>query len=71
MSNFPNALSKHNNLAENYATRLVEDMDMDTLVTIAIESLHQQFYTEYTPEQLRTEIEENGCYDDLLEQEQQ
>ena len=71
MSNFPNTLSKHNTLASKFAVRLVEDMDMDTLVTIAIESLHQQFYTEYTPEQLRTEIEENGCYDDLLEQEQQ
>ncbi len=67
MTNFPNTLSKHNNLAENYATRLVEDMDMDTLVTIAIESLHQQFYTEYTLEQLKTEIGDNGCYDDLLE----
>ena len=69
MSNFPNTLSKHNALAENFATRLVEDMDIDTLVMIAIETLHQQFYTEYTLEQLKTEIEENGCYDDLLEQE--
>ncbi len=58
---------EHNTLAENFATRLVDDMDMDTLVMIAIESLHQQFYTEYTPEQLKTEIEDNGCYDDLLE----
>ena len=69
MSNFPNTLSKHNTLASKFAVRLVEDMDMDTLVTIAIESLHQQFYTEYTLEQLKTEIEDNGCYDDLLEQE--
>ena len=60
---------EHNTLAENYATRLVEDMDMDTLVMIAIESLHQQFYTEYTLEQLKTEVgdKDNGCYDDLLE----
>ena len=67
MSNFPNTLSKHNTLAENYATRLVDDMDLDSLVQITIEHLHQQFYTEYTPEQLKTEIEDNGCYDDLLE----
>ena len=69
MSNFPNTLSKHNTLAENYASRLVEDMDMDTLVTIAIESLHQQFYTEYTLEQLKNQIFDlhGGCYDDLLE----
>ena len=59
----------HNVLASNFAVRLVDDMDMDTLVTIAIESLYQQFFTEYTLEQLKTEIEENGCYDDLLEQE--
>ena len=69
MSNFPDTLSKHNTLASKFAVRLVEDMDIDTLVTIAIESLHQQFYTEYTLEQLKTEIGENGCYDDLLEQE--
>jgi len=63
----------HNTLAENYATRLVDDMDMDTLVTIAIETLHQQFYTEYTLEQLKDQIfdQHGGCYDDLLEQEQQ
>ena len=57
----------HNTLAENFATRLVDDMDMDTLVQITIEHLHQQFYTEYTLEQLKTEIGDNGCYDDLLE----
>ena len=67
MSNNP--LSKHNVLASDFAVRLVEDMDMDTLVTIAIESLHQQFYTEYTLEQLKAEIADNGCYDDLLEEE--
>jgi hypothetical protein len=63
----------HNTLAENYATRLVDDMDMDTLVTMAIETLHQQFYTEYTLEQLKDQIfdQHGGCYDDLLEQEQQ
>ena len=58
---------EHYTLAENYATRLVEDMDMDTLVMIALESLQQQFYTEYTLEQLKTEVGDNGCYDDLLE----
>ena len=56
----------HNVLAKKYASRLVEDMDMDTLVTIAMEALHQQFYAEYTLEQLQTEIEDNGCYEDLL-----
>ena len=57
----------HNTLAENYATRLVDDMDMDTLVQITIEHLHQQFYTEYTLEDLKTQIEDDGLYDDLLE----
>ena len=67
MSNFPNTLSKHNTLAENYATRLVDDMDMGTLVQIAIENLTDYYRDEYTLEQLKTEIEDNGCYDDLLE----
>ena len=60
---------EHYTLAGNYATRLVEDMDMDTLVMIAVESLHQQFYTEYTLEQLKDQIfdQHGGCYDDLLE----
>ena len=69
MVNNSSDVMTHNVLASNFAVRLVDDMDMDTLVTIAIESLYQQFFTEYTLEQLKTEIEENGCYDDLLEQE--
>ena len=60
---------EHYTLAENYATRLVDDMDMDTLVQITIEHLQQQFYTEYTLEQLKDQIfdQHGGCYDDLLE----
>jgi len=60
---------EHYTLAEKYATRLVDDMDMDTLVQITIEHLHQQFYTEYTLEQLKDQIfdQHGGCYDDLLE----
>lgn len=57
-----------NILAENYAVRLVEDMDMNTLVELTTEYLSNQFKT-YELEELAQEIEENGCYDDLLEQE--
>ena len=57
-----------NILAENYAVRLVEDMDMKTLVELTTEYLSNQFKT-YELEELAQEIEENGCYDDLLEQE--
>ena len=56
-----------NILAENYAVRLVEDMDMNTLVELTTEYLSNQFKT-YELEELAQEIEENGCYDDLLEQ---
>ncbi len=57
-----------NILAENYAVRLVEDMDLNTLVELTTEYLSNQFKT-YELEELAQEIEENGCYDDLLEQE--
>ena len=69
MTNNSSDKMTHNVLASNFAVRLVDDMDMDTIVTIAIESLHQQFFTEYTLEQLKAEVRENGCYDDLLEEE--
>tara|TARA_R100000808_G_C2154965_1_gene166509 strand:- start:41 stop:232 length:192 start_codon:yes stop_codon:yes gene_type:complete len=59
--------NEHDTLAENFATRLVDDMDMGTLVQIAIENLTDYYRDEYTLEQLKTEIEDNGCYDDLLE----
>ena len=55
-----------NILAENYAVRLVEDMDMNTLVELTTEYLSNQFKT-YELEELTQEIEDNGCYDDLLE----
>ena len=57
-----------NILAENYAVRLVEDMDMNTLVELTTEYLSNQFKT-YELEELTQEIEDNGCYDDLLEEE--
>ena len=57
-----------NILAENYAVLLVEDMDMNTLVELTTEYLSNQFKT-YELEELTQEIEDNGCYDDLLEEE--
>ena len=68
MSNNSNKTETRNILAENYAVRLVEDMDMKTLVELTTEYLSDQFKT-YELEELTQEIEENGCYDDLLEQE--
>ena len=56
----------HNTLAENYATRMVDDMDMDTLVQLAIENMTDYYRDEYTTEQLKEQIKAS-CYDDLLE----
>ncbi|MBU98194.1 MAG: hypothetical protein CL429_03780 [Acidimicrobiaceae bacterium] len=68
MANNSSDTETRNILAENYAVRLVEDMDMNTLVELTTEYLSNQFKT-YELEELAQEIEENGCYDDLLEQE--
>jgi len=68
MVNNSSEIMTRNILAENYAVRLVEDMDMNTLVELTTEYLSNQFKT-YELEELAQEIEENGCYDDLLEQE--
>jgi len=67
MANNSSDTETRNILAENYAVRLVEDMDMNTLVELTTEYLSNQFKT-YELEELAQEIEENGCYDDLLEQ---
>jgi len=58
----------HNTLAEAFAIRLVDDMDMGTLVQLAIENMTDYYRDEYTTEQLKEQIRES-CYDDLLEQE--
>ena len=54
-------------IAEAYATRLVEDMDLDTVVELAREYLEKQFLT-FTAEELKGDIKDYGMYDDLLEQ---
>jgi len=59
----------HEELAEAYAERLVDDMDMGTLVQIVTEHLEQNFL-EYEPDQLRGQIQYDGIYDDLLEEEE-
>ena len=59
----------HEALAEAYAERLVDDMDMGTLVQIVTEHLEQNFL-EYEPDQLRGQIQYDGIYDDLLEEEE-
>ena len=56
----------HSILAEAFATRMVDDMDMDTLVQLAIENMTDYYRDEYTTEQLKEQIKES-CYDDLLE----
>lgn len=52
-------------LAEAYAERLVDDMDMNALISCAIGYLSEDFKT-YTLEELKAEIEGNGMHDDLL-----
>lgn len=53
-------------LAEAYAERLVDDMDINALISCAIGYLGEDFKT-YTLEELKEEIEGNGMHDDLLE----
>ena len=55
--------------AEEYATRMVDDMDMNCLVDIAITYLSEDYKT-YTTEELIGEIQEHGMYDDLLEEDE-
>jgi hypothetical protein len=52
-------------LASDFANRMVEGMDMDTLVTYAVEMLRRSYETEYTMEQLVAEVKEYSP--DLLE----
>jgi hypothetical protein len=70
MAKYTNSSEKmtHTTLAENFAIRLVDDMDMNTLVQLAIENMTDYYRDEYTPEQLREQIKAS-CYEDLLEQE--
>ena len=53
-------------LAEAYAARLVDNMDMDSLVDLATGYLSEEYKT-YTLEELKTEIQDTGCCEDLLE----
>jgi len=57
----------HGDLAEEYAMRIVDGMDLDTLVSIAVTYLEEDYKT-YTTEELITEIQDHGAYDDLLEE---
>ena len=68
MAKYTNSSDKmtHNTLAENFAIRLVDDMDMNTLVQLAIENMTDYYRDEYTTEQLKEQIK-SSCYDDLLE----
>jgi len=70
MAKYTNSSDKmtHNTLAENFAIRLVDDMDMNTLVQLAIENMTDYYRDEYTTEQLKEQIKAS-CYDDLLESE--
>ena len=52
-------------LASDFAARMAEDMDMDTLVFYAVEMLRKSYETDYTMEQLVAEVKE--YYPDLLE----
>ena len=57
----------HEELANAYAIRLVDDMDMASIVQITIEHIEQSFL-EYEPDQLRTLIKDDGLYGDILEE---
>jgi len=59
----------HGDLAEEYAMRIVDGMDLDTLVSIAVTYLMEDYKT-YTTEELITEIQDHGAYDDLLEEDE-
>jgi len=52
-------------LAEAYAERLVDDMDVNTLISCAIDYLSEDFKM-FTLEELKAEIEDHGMHDDLL-----
>ena len=52
-------------LAEAYAERLVDDMDMNTLISCAIDYLSGDLKM-FTLEELKAEIEDHGMHDDLL-----
>jgi hypothetical protein len=53
-------------LAEAYAVRLVDNMDTKDIMDLAIGYLSEEYKT-YTLEELKTEIQDIGCFDDLLE----
>ena len=55
----------HEQLAENYASFLVDSMDTKSLMIIAQEYLENEYKKNYTLEQLKTEVSENAP--DLLE----
>lgn len=53
-----------NELISAFADRMVDQMDMETVCTLALEYLEKE-YAKYTDEQLRSEVEEYAP--DLLE----
>ena len=55
----------HEQLAEEYASFLVDSMDTKSLMILAQEYLENEYKNNYTLEQLKTEISENAP--DLLE----
>ena len=57
---------EHAELASRMAERMVESMDMDTLVTYAIDCLLKSYQEEYTMDQLVGEVKD--YYPDLLEE---
>lgn len=56
----------HEDLASDFAEAIVEGMDMDTLVTFAIDTLRER-YEAMSPEDLKSEVEE--YHPELLETE--
>lgn len=56
---------EHADLAGRLAERMVEGMDMDTLVTYAMDCLLKSYQEDYTMDQLVGEVKE--YYPDLLE----
>lgn len=56
----------HAKVADLYAQRVVNDLDIDVLMELCKDLLEKDYNNNYTPEQLETEIVEQ-CYDDLFD----
>jgi hypothetical protein len=59
------AMSKEDVISE-YVTRTLEDMDEKTMYEMALTLMYNELAT-YTKEEVKTELEDHGIHDDLIE----